>query len=165
MNAEREPLVIVAAVARNGVIGREGGLPWHYPEDMRHFRTVTRGHAVIMGRKTYQSMGRPLPHRRNIVVTRDAHFAADGCEVVHSLDEAIALARQTDPEPRVIGGAEIYALSLPLATVMYLTEVQRDIEGDTGFPAWDDGTWRETGRRQSGDLVFRTLVRDGQDAR
>ncbi|MEI8259669.1 MAG: dihydrofolate reductase, partial [Deltaproteobacteria bacterium] len=159
MSVPREKLAIVVAASRGGVIGRGGALPWHYPEDLRHFRAVTRGHAVIMGRKTYQSIGRPLPDRRNIVVTRDATFSAPGCEVARSLDEAIALARATDPEPRVIGGAEIYAAALPLATVMYLTEVQLDVDGDVLLPAWDDGAWRETERRESGELVFRTLVR------
>jgi len=153
------PLALVVAMTPARVIGREGGLPWHYPEDMKHFRAVTRGHAVIMGRKTHESIGRPLPDRRNIVVSRDVHFMAAGCEVVASLDEAIARARATDDEPRVIGGAEIYARALPLATVLYLTEVTREVPGDTYFPPWDDGSWRETERRESGDLVFRTLVR------
>lgn len=159
MSAHLAPLAIVVAVARGGVMGRNGALPWHYPEDLRHFRAVTHGHAVIMGRKTYQSVGRPLPDRRNIVVTRDASFAAPGCEVVRSLEEAVVRARETDSEPRVIGGAQIYAAALPLATLLYLTEVQRDVEGDLMFPAWDRAAWRETERRESGDLVFRTLAR------
>jgi dihydrofolate reductase len=155
----REPLALVAAMARNRVIGREGSIPWHYPEDMRHFRAVTKGHAIIAGRKTYRSIGKPLPDRRNIVITRDATFAAPGCEVVGSLDAALRLAREGDEEPRVIGGAEIYAQALPLATKIYLTEIARDIEGDVFFPAWDDGSWREEERRESGDLTFRTLAR------
>jgi dihydrofolate reductase len=157
--SQRAPLAIVVAAARNGVIGRGGALPWHYPEDLRHFRAVTRGHAVIMGRKTHQSIGRPLPDRRNIVVTRDAGFTAPGCEAAGSLEQAIALARETDAEPRIIGGAEIYAAALPLATVLLLTEVQLDVQGDVFFPSWEIGAWRETERRESGELVFRTLVR------
>jgi dihydrofolate reductase len=112
-----------------------------------------------MGRKTHEETKRPLPGRRNIVITRTPGYAAPGCEVVSSLEQAISLARATDPEPRVIGGAEIYAQALPLATKIYLTEIARDIEGDVFFPAWDDGSWREEERRESGDLTFRTLAR------
>jgi dihydrofolate reductase len=160
--SERPPLALVAAVAHGRVLGRGGTIPWHYPEDMKHFRAVTKGHAIIAGRKTYQSIGRPLPDRRNIVITRDASFAAPGCDVVTSLDAAMRLAREHDGEPRVIGGAEIYAQALPLATTIYLTEIDRDIEGDVFFPAWDDGSWREVERRVSGELTFRRLVRAGR---
>ena len=153
------PLALVVAMTRSRVIGRDGTLPWHYADDMKHFRAVTRGHTIVMGRKTHQSIGRPLPDRRNIVVSRDPNCTAVGCEVVTSLDDAIALARTSDDEPRIIGGAQIYEMALPLATVMYLTEITVDVSGDTYFPAWDDGSWRENERREAGDLVFRTLVR------
>ena len=156
----RLPLAMVVAMARDRVIGRDGGIPWHFPEDMKHFRAVTRGHAIIAGRKTYQSIGKPLPDRRNIVITRDREFAAPGCEVVASLEDALALAREHDDEPRVIGGAEIYARALPLATKLYVTDIARVVDGDVFFPAWDDGSWREVERRESGELLFRTLIRD-----
>jgi len=143
------------------VIGRDGGLPWHFSEDLKHFRTVTTGHAIIMGRKTWDSIGRPLPKRRNIVVTRQRELEIDGCEVVHSLEAAIALAREDDPEPRVIGGSTLYELALPLATRLYLTEVGKAVEGDTFFPHFDPEDWTELERRpgESEDLVFVTLER------
>jgi len=143
------------------VIGRDGGLPWHFSEDLKHFRRVTTGHAIIMGRKTWDSIGRPLPKRRNIVVTRQRGLEIDGCEVVHSLEDAIVLAREEDPEPRVIGGSTLYELALPLATRLYLTEVAQTVEGDTFFPHFDPAQWRELERRpgENEDLVFVTLER------
>ena len=152
-------LVVIAAVSLNGVIGRDGDLPWHLPEDLRHFRRNTVGHAIIMGRKTWESIGRPLPRRRNIVVTRQRDLSIEGCEVVHSLDEALALAHQEDAEPRVIGGASLYAEALPQATRLLLTEVQREVDGDTFFPAWRPEDWRESERTEADGLVFRTLER------
>lgn len=154
------PLVFVLAIARNGVIGKDGKVPWHIPEDMRHFRDMTVGHAIIMGRKTYEETRRPLPRRRNIVISRDPAFSAPGCEVVTTLEKAISLARETDPEPRVIGGAEIYRLALPLTTRIYLTEVDRDVEGDTVFHL-DRTGFHETERRagESGDVWYVTLDR------
>lgn len=156
---KREPLALVVAQAHGGVIGHEGGMPWHLPEDLKHFRRVTRGHAVIMGRKTHASIGRALPDRRNIVVTRDARYRAEGCKVVHSLEAAIALAREHDSEPRVIGGAEIYAQAMPLATVLYVTDIDRDVPGDAWFPRMEANEWQETERRNEGDMTWRTLVR------
>ena len=160
----RAPLVLVLAVARRGVIGKDGKLPWRVPEDLRHFRAMTLGHAVIMGRKTYQETGRPLPERRNLVVTRDPRFEAPGCEVVASLDEALARARTSDPEPRVIGGAELYRLALPLATRVELTELDLDVEGDTVFEL-DRAGFVETARRpgETPGVTFVTLerARDG----
>lgn len=129
-------LVLVAAVARNGVIGVGGGLPWSLPEDMKHFRAVTTGHAIIMGRKTHESIGKPLPNRRNIVVSRDASARFPGCETALDLAAAIALARTTDPAPCIIGGGMIYEAALPLATDLWLTEIDRDVEGDAFFPAF-----------------------------
>ena len=124
------PLALIVAVARNGIIGRDGALPWHLPEDLEHFKRTTRGHAIIMGRKTHESIGRPLPDRRNIVVTGSGG-GFDGCETASSLEEAVALARQTDDLPFVIGGARLYDEALPLATEIYLTEIAEDFEGDT----------------------------------
>lgn len=157
----RAPLALVVAVASNGVIGRNGGLPWRIPEDLKHFRRVTTGHAVIMGRKTWESIGKPLANRRNIVITRTPGYAAEGAEVVASIDEAIARARETDEEPRVIGGAEIYRATLPIATRLFLTEVHRDVEGDASFPPFDRAEWREVERRAGEDetVQYVTLER------
>lgn len=139
-------LVLVAAVARNGVIGNGNALPWHIPGELRHFRAVTVDHAVIMGRKTFDSIGKPLAQRRNIVVTRDRSWAREGCERAGSIDEAIALARATDSAPRVIGGAEIYRAAMPLATELILTEIDRDYKGDARFPTVDPAEFREVKR-------------------
>ncbi len=160
MTTARAPLCLVLAVARNGVIGKAGQVPWRVPEDLRHFRRSTVGHAVIMGRKTWDEVGKPLPDRRNIVVSRKANLRLEGAEVVTSLAEAIALARTTDEEPRVIGGAEIYRLALPLATRVLLTEIQLEPEGDTFF-ALDRSEFRETERRMGDDprAVYVTLER------
>jgi dihydrofolate reductase len=153
------PLALVVAIADGGVIGKDGGLPWRLPEDLRHFKAVTLGHAVLMGRKTHASIGRALPGRRNIVVSRTADHL-DGCELARSLEEAIALARATDPEPRVIGGAELYAEALPLATRIFLTEVHGRYEGDAFFHL-DRAGWREASRRpgETEGVEFVTLER------
>lgn len=142
------------------VIGLNGDLPWHIPEDLKHFRRVTMGHAIIMGRVTHESIGRPLPGRQNIVITRQdgAHF--DGCQVAGSLDEALKLAREAgDDEPRVVGGGAIYALALPLATKLFLSEVDMDVSGDTYFPEIDPGEWTEVDRREGQGVVYRTMER------
>lgn len=131
---------IIAAVADNGVIGDKNALLWHISEDLRHFKAVTSGHPVVMGRKTYESLGRPLPNRTNVVVTRQP-LAIEGCRIVHSLQEALALFPDSK-EVFVIGGAQIYAQALPLAGRLYLTRVEHAYEGDTRFPAWDRSAWR-----------------------
>ncbi len=131
---------IIVAVAENGVIGDRNMLLWHISEDLRRFKTLTTGHPVVMGRKTCESLGRPLPNRRNVVITRSKTQIA-GCEVVHSLDEALALF-PADEEVFVIGGAQIYAEALPIADRLYLTRVHRDYEGDTRFPDWNPAEWR-----------------------
>ena len=138
-------VALVAAVAANGVIGRDGDLPWRIPEDLRHFKAVTLGKPVIMGRRTWQSIGRPLPGRRNIVVTRDAGFVAAGVETAASLDAALAMVGDV-AEAMVIGGGEIYAQALPRAGRLYLTEIHEDAEGDVHFPPVDRAAWRETAR-------------------
>jgi dihydrofolate reductase len=148
MSAALEPLVLVVAVAKNGVIGKGGKLPWRIPEDLRHFRRTTEGHAIIMGRKTWDEVGKPLPNRRNLVVTRNRSWRAEGAEAFASVKDAIAAARTTDAEPRVIGGAQIFEEALPLATMIVWTEVNREgIEGDVSFPSFDRSKWRETARR------------------
>ena len=142
---ERPPITIVVARARNGVIGRKGKLPWHLPADLRRFKALTMGSAMVMGRKTFESLPGLLPGRRHIVLTRDKSWKADGAEVAHSLDEASRIAG-LDPIS-VIGGAEIFEMFLPIADRLELTEVLGDVPGDTTI---DDprqtGDWRETGR-------------------
>ena len=146
MNAATTPrLTLIVARARNGVIGASGGLPWRLPEDLAFFKRTTMGHPIVMGRKTWESIGRPLPGRRSIVVTRDRGFAAAGAEVVHSLDEAIALCRGS-VEVFVIGGAQLYAEALPRADRLLVTEIHADFEGDTHLPAPSPALWSETSR-------------------
>lgn len=131
---------IIAAVAENGVIGGKNSLLWHIREDLQHFKALTTGHPVVMGRKTFESLGRPLPARRNIVVSRQ-QLAIAGCETVHSLDEALALFGP-DEEIFIIGGAQIYAEALPLADRLHLTRIEHSYEGDTRFPDWNPAEWR-----------------------
>lgn len=131
---------IIVAVAENGVIGDKNTLLWHISEDLKHFKSVTTGHPVVMGRKTYESLGRPLPNRTNVVITRQ-QVEITGCTVVHSLEEALVLF-PADEEVFVIGGAQVYAQALPLADRFYLTRVFHAYEGDTHFPEWDEGEWR-----------------------
>jgi dihydrofolate reductase len=162
--SELAPLAMIAAVARNGVIGKDGGLPWQISEDLRHFKKTTSGHAIIMGRKTHASIGRALPKRRNIVVTREPGASFEGCESASSLAGAIALARTTDPCPFIIGGASLYEEALPLATEIHLTTIDRDVEGDVHFPA-DLSAFEEVERREgeTAHVVFRVLRRKTAD--
>ncbi|SMB22812.1 Dihydrofolate reductase [Sterolibacterium denitrificans] len=142
-------LTLIAAVARNGVIGLDNALPWRLPEDLRRFKALTLGHPVIMGRKTWESLGRPLPGRSNIVISRDPQYVASGATTASTLEQAIAAAaREEDQEIFVIGGAEIYRLALPLAQRLQLTEIDRDFAGDARFPAVDQRIWRETSRER-----------------
>lgn len=131
---------IIAAVAENGVIGDKNALLWHISEDLKYFKTVTSGHPVVMGRKTWESLGRPLPNRTNVVVTRQA-LAFEGARTVHSLAEAVALFPENE-EVFVIGGAQIYAEALTAADRLYLTRVGHSYEGDARFPEWDESAWR-----------------------
>jgi dihydrofolate reductase len=149
-------LSIIAAVAKNNVIGGGNTLLWNLPSDMKHFRETTSGHTVIMGRKTYESIGRPLPNRKNIVITRDATYAKDGIDVVNSLEEAIRLVtlehgkefeeNQDEVEAFVIGGGEIYKQAMEKANKLYITEVHQEFEGDTVFPTIDKEVWQEINR-------------------
>lgn len=136
---------LVAAVAANGIIGASGRLPWHIPGELRHFRRLTLGHPVIMGRRTWESLKGPLPQRENIVVTRTAGYEAPGAAVAASLEAALALCAG-EPVAFVIGGTQLFEESLPIAAGMVLTEIQRDYEGDTRFPAWDRAQWEESQR-------------------
>lgn len=157
-----KPLAIVVAIARRGVIGANGALPWKISEDLKHFKFVTMNHAIIMGRKTYDSIGRALPGRRNIVVSRQLRLQIPGCEVEPTFEDAVRAARDNDEEPCVIGGASMYAAALPIATKIFLTEVDRDVEGDVFFPTFDRSAWTETSRRKATehpDVEFVTLER------
>jgi dihydrofolate reductase len=154
-------LAMIAGLTDERVIGRGLEIPFRYPEDMKHFRTVTAGHAVIMGRTTYDSIGKPLKGRRNIVVTRNRDLRIEGVEIAHDVPSAIALARTSDPAPMIIGGAQIYELALPYATRLYLTYVHVHHEGDVLFPQHDPSEWRQVERRESGELSFVTLERAG----
>ena len=141
---------IVAAVARSGVIGRDDAIPWRIPEDARRFREITLGHPVVMGRRTWDSLPdrfRPLPDRRNLVVTRNPDWRAEGAERAGSLDDALALVGDS-PQVFVIGGAEIYAAALPLADELLLTEIDADTVGDVTFPAFDPEQFVETSRER-----------------
>jgi dihydrofolate reductase len=137
---------LVAAVAANGVIGAEGRLPWHLPEDLKHFKQLTLGHPVVMGRRTWESLGKALPGRDNIVVTRSPGYEAVDAHVAASLEAALALCAG-ESVVFVIGGAELYAAALPLAHGLVLTEIQREYPGDVHFPAFDRSAWREAQRR------------------
>ncbi|MDF2182664.1 dihydrofolate reductase [Neptuniibacter sp. CAU 1671] len=155
-------LAIIVAQAKNRVIGINNTLPWHLPEDLRYFKQVTMAKPIIMGRKTFESIGRPLPGRENIVISRQADYAPAGVRVVPSLEEARELAENLClinglEEAMVIGGAQIYAQALPLADRLYITEVDAVIEGDAWFPAFDPADWQEVGRKDfapSGDNPF-----------
>ena len=147
-------IVQVAAVAENGVIGHNGDIPWSLPEDLKHFRAVTRDNTVVMGRRTFESIGHPLPFRSNIVVTRDTAWSHDGVFVAHDIDEAIALAQDFDGDVMVIGGAQIYAAAMDRATHQVLTEVHQSPDGDTTYPDWDPADWVETERERHEGFDF-----------
>jgi dihydrofolate reductase len=138
-------IYLVAAVAANGIIGAKGKLPWHFPEELQHFKRLTMGHPIIMGRRTWESLRGPLPGRENIVVTRRAGYEAPGAAVANSLDAALALCLD-ERVAFVIGGTRLFEAALPLARGMVLTEIHRDYEGDTRFPAYERSRWRETQR-------------------
>ena len=138
-------LELVVARARNGVIGRGNQLPWHLPDDLKYFKRLTTGLPILMGRRTWDSIGRPLPGRQNIVLTQQRNFAPAGAHVAHTLDAAIEAAGAVEAL-RVIGGAEVFRLCLARAAVIYLTEVDADVEGDAYFPAIDPNEWQERAR-------------------
>jgi dihydrofolate reductase len=143
-------ICLIAALAANRVIGRNNALPWRLPADLKRFKALTMGHPVVMGRKTYESIGGPLPGRRNLVITRNRSYSAAGCELVHSLDEAIAACHDAG-EIFIIGGAQLYRESLPHAHCLEFTEIQADFEGDAVFPAYSPAQWRETAREIHGN--------------
>lgn len=155
----------IVAMAQNRVIGRQGQLPWRLPEDLKHFKALTLGHPIIMGRKTYESIGRPLPGRQNIVISRRANYEAHGVEVADSLEKALTLCQKGSDEVFIIGGAEIYAAALPRTDRIYLTWIKKEIEGDTYFPNFDLKDFQEVEILDSGDseadllYSFKTLDR------
>ena len=148
--AATKKVVLVAAVADNGVIGADGDIPWRIPEDFAHFKNVTLGHTLVMGRATFDSIGRPLPGRSTVVLTRDREWTADGVLVAHDLDEALALAEGLPGEVMIAGGAHVYAAAMSRADEQVLTEVHRSPEGDTFYPHFDRADWTES-RRESHD--------------
>lgn len=138
-------ICLIAAMAANRVIGRNNALPWHLPADLKRFKALTMGHPVLMGRNTYESIGKPLPGRRNLVITRNRGYGAPGCEVVHSLDEALAACGDAQ-DVYVIGGAELYRAALPRAHCLELTEIHAAFDGDVVFPPFAPEQWREGAR-------------------
>jgi len=137
---------LIAAVAHDNVIGANNALPWRLPEDLQHFKALTLGHPIIMGRKTFESIGRPLPGRRNIVITRNAAYAPSGCDTAVSLEAALALCVSTTDEVFIIGGAQIYGQAMPLADRLQLTEIDAAFVGDVRFPPIDPTQWRLASR-------------------
>jgi dihydrofolate reductase len=135
-------ITLVAAMGRNRAIGLDGKMPWHLPAELQHFKRTTMGKTVVMGRKTWQSIGRPLPGRQNVVISRDSGYRAAGAEVAGSLAQALEIA--TSDEVMVIGGGELYALALPSASRMVLTVIDIEPRADTWFPAWDEHEWQKT---------------------
>jgi len=146
-------IAIIVAMAENNVIGHNNNMPWHIPEDLKYFKKITTGHPIIMGRKTFESIGRPLPNRINIVVTNNHNWSADGVIVSHNIDEALRIgAREAEAvgvdELMVIGGAKLYRQVIDKAERLYLTQIHAHIEGDTAFPAFDKSDWFEVSRKE-----------------
>ncbi|OIQ97003.1 dihydrofolate reductase [mine drainage metagenome] len=144
-NPKSSSLSLIVAMAHNQTIGINNTLPWRCPEDLKHFKALTMGHHMIMGRKTFDSIGKPLPGRTTVVVTRNANLQIEGCQIAHSLTAAIA-ACAGDEEIFIVGGAELYRQAITLVDTLYITEVQQEVVGDAHFPEFDKGAWRETSR-------------------
>ena len=139
---------IIAAVSKNFVIGYKGIIPWHIPEDLKRFKKITSGHHIIMGRKTYEAIGHPLPDRTNVVITRNKKYKAQGCVIVNSFKEAIVFAKNNkEMEAFIIGGEQIYKLALPIADKIYLTRVHHNFKGDSFFPKINTDNWKEIYRQ------------------
>jgi len=158
-------IALIAAMAENGVIGINNQLPWRISADLRHFKALTMGKPIVMGRKTWESIGRPLPGRTNIVISRDSGFEAEGCQVVHSIEQALEAAAGYD-QVMIIGGANLYRQMLERADVLYLTLIKAEVEGDAWFPQLEPEEWREVERQSHGaddnneyDYDFVTLQR------
>lgn len=138
-------LSIIAAMSQNRVIGKDNQLPWHIPADFKHFRDITMGKPILMGRKTYESIGKPLPGRTNIIITNNPDYRAEGCIIVHSIEDALDKAKDNE-EVMIIGGASFYEQTLTMASRLYLTIIHEDFDGDAWFPEIDDKDWLETER-------------------
>lgn len=134
---------MIVAADENNIIGKNNQLIWHLPDDLKFFKKMTSGHAIIMGRQTYESVGKPLPKRTNIIITRDKNYQAEGCVITHSLEEALEEAYKVDAEPFIVGGEQIYRLALPESDVVYITRIHSTFEGDRQFPELDN-SWVET---------------------
>lgn len=132
----------IVAMDKHRVIGKDNRLPWHLPADLSYFKKVTMGHAIIMGRKTFESIGRPLPGRENVIVTRNRSFQAEGCTVIHSIEEVLQFADKRNDEVFVIGGAELFQATLPFADRLYITKIEASFPGDTFFPEFDESKWQ-----------------------
>ncbi len=139
-------LAIIVATDKAGLIGKDNDLPWKLSADLQYFRRVTMGKPIIMGRKTYESIGRPLPGRKNIIISSNKHYEAEGCDVCHSVEQAVAACGDVE-EAMVMGGASLYKVFLPYANKLYLTLVDALLEGDTWFPEWDRNDWSEISRQ------------------
>ncbi|MEM6723347.1 MAG: dihydrofolate reductase [Bacteroidota bacterium] len=158
---------IIVAQTENRVIGKNNDIPWYLPADLKYFKKVTTGHHIIMGRKCYESIGRPLPKRTNVILTRRIDFHAEGCVVTHSLDEALDIARQNgEAEAFIIGGGEIYKLAMPLVDQIYLTQVHTELEGDIYFPELDPEKWQlewseahQADEKNGFDYTFQRFIR------
>jgi dihydrofolate reductase len=153
-------ITLIAAIGQNRELGFEGKMPWHCPEDLRHFKALTLHKPVVMGRKTYESIGKPLPDRRNVIISRNMNYDAP-CEVVHSLAAAMVILAAYE-EVMIIGGAQLYQQALPMADRLHLTEIQQSFEADTFFPAFDHHQWKEVsseaGVSAKGGLAFRFIT-------
>lgn len=156
---------LIAAMAHHRVIGKNNQLPWRLPADLKHFKALTTGKTVVMGRKTFEAIGKPLPDRRNIVLTRDAHWGYDGVFVVHSWEQALAICNDEE-QVMVIGGAQLYEQLLPKASQLYLTMIDAEVDGDSYFPEWNANEWQEVERHEQGkdekngyNMIFITLKR------
>ncbi|OQP03725.1 dihydrofolate reductase [Geobacillus sp. 44B] len=132
----------IVAMDQNRVIGKDNRLPWHLPADLAYFKKVTMGHAIVMGRKTFESIGRPLPGRENVIVTRNRSFQPEGCKVLHSIEEVKQFAAKCDDEVFVIGGAELFRATLPVADRLYITKIEASFPGDTFYPAFNESQWQ-----------------------
>lgn len=139
---------LIAAMDRNRLIGKDNDLPWHLPQDLKYFKEVTKGHAVIMGRKTFESIGRPLPHRENITVTSNKELDIPNCQVMHSAEEAVRFAKNRNEECFVIGGSTLYTEILPFADKLYVTKIDETFEGDRYFPEFSEAEWEIVSRRK-----------------
>ena len=155
-------VTLVAAVAANGVIGRDGGLPWHLPDDLRHLKRLTRGHVLVMGRRTFDSIGRPLPERTTIVVTRQPDWRAEGVLTAAGVPEALTRAAEIDDQVFVLGGQEIFRLAMPVADAMVISRVDARPEGDTVFPPVDWSSWEESASEPYDGFEVVTYVRRGR---